>query len=120
MDVRGEVEEERLMQDAKWGIQNHPPEWWVVILTEEVGEACQALLTGDLASYRNEMVQVVAVAIAAIEAYDRNSSLTTAAPDEAGLRCPYCGSPLGDDGATRDGEALWCADCGMRDEGAGE
>lgn len=42
--------------------------------------------------------------------------LTTSAPDQAGRRCPYCGSPLGNDDTTRDGEALWCADCGMRVE----
>ena len=41
--------------------------------------------------------------------------LTPAAPDAA-FRCSYCGSPLSDDDTARDGEALWCADCGMRVE----
>ena len=31
-------------------------------------------------------------------------------------RCPYCGSPLTDADATRDGEALYCAECGTRVE----
>lgn len=31
-------------------------------------------------------------------------------------RCPYCHSPLTDADATRDGDALKCADCGERVE----
>lgn len=27
------------------------------------------------------------------------------------MRCPYCYSPLDSEDTTRDGEALWCADC---------
>ena len=30
--------------------------------------------------------------------------------------CPYCGSELTDADASRDGEALYCADCGQRVE----
>ena len=32
------------------------------------------------------------------------------------LNCPYCGSELTDADITRDGEALYCADCGHRVE----
>jgi len=31
-------------------------------------------------------------------------------------RCPYCYSPLTDDDTARDGEALFCTDCGHRVE----
>lgn len=31
-------------------------------------------------------------------------------------RCPYCGSRLTDGDTSRDGEALWCSDCGSRVE----
>lgn len=74
-----EVLLERRRQDAKWGEQNHPPEWWLPIIMEEVGEAAKAALEHhfgystytDLREYRREMIQVAAVAVAAIEALDR-------------------------------------------------
>ena len=63
---------ERKRQDAKWGEQNHPPGTWLVILMEEVGEASEATLEMDWNSYRDEMVQVAAVALAAVESCDRS------------------------------------------------
>ncbi|PJI53371.1 hypothetical protein CTI14_29520, partial [Methylobacterium radiotolerans] len=42
--VLEEVLEERLRQDAKWGVQNHDPPTWLMILGEEVGEVNQAAL----------------------------------------------------------------------------
>ena len=39
--VMFEVTRERFRQEAKWGPQHHPIEWWVAILGEEVGEACE-------------------------------------------------------------------------------
>ena len=71
---------ERKSQDAKWGEQNHKPSTWLMILGEEVGEANKAVLESmingkfqdDLVmKYRDEMVQVAAVALAAVEAFDR-------------------------------------------------
>lgn len=72
---------ERARQDAKWGEQNHLDLTWLAILTEEVGEAAQEILTnqfgkvgnghGDL---REEAVHVAAVALAWIEAIDRRSA----------------------------------------------
>lgn len=74
---------ERKRQDGKWGEQNHAPEIWLAILGEEVGEASREVLEYKFASevsqfdehfkkYRKEMVQVAAVALAAIESFDRN------------------------------------------------
>lgn len=70
-----EIKNERHLQDEKWGVQDHPPEHWMVILMEEVGEAAQDLCgkTRRPESYREEMVQVAAVALAAIENYDRGT-----------------------------------------------
>jgi len=67
---------ERECQDAKWGEQNHNPYIWLAILGEEVGEANKAILETrldgkEIIKYRDEMVQVAAVALAAIESYDR-------------------------------------------------
>lgn len=73
------VLEERARQDEKWGDQSgQPPMVWVAILTEEVGEVAQEALRNSfagksLADYRTEMVQVAAVALAAVEAVDRNA-----------------------------------------------
>ncbi len=75
-----EIKAERRRQDEKWGEQNHNPEWWMVILMEEVGEASETILEakfGDrsLDKYRQEMIQVAAVALAAIESFDRNNNV---------------------------------------------
>lgn len=71
---------ERKRQDAKWGVQNHEPMKWLLILGEEYGEACQAILDHSQLepwSYRYELVQCAAVALAAIEAFDRRYSPNT-------------------------------------------
>lgn len=65
---------ERQRQDNKWGEQNHDPSMWVVILAEEVGEVAQEALHKNGLNYRAEMVQVAAVALAAIQSYDRQES----------------------------------------------
>ena len=80
-----EVKEERVRQFAKWGEQNHKIAKWFLILGEEVGEANEAALealalqehTGsdELKDWsdkiRTELIQVAAVAISIVEAYDR-------------------------------------------------
>lgn len=38
------IQAEGLRQDEKWGVTNHQPEFWMVILMEEVGELCEAVL----------------------------------------------------------------------------
>lgn len=75
-----EIELERARQDNLWGEQNHSPLVWLSILTEEFGEVGKALnewINGDPESakrYRNELIQVAAVAAAAVESLDRNGS----------------------------------------------
>ena len=83
--VLGEVAQERTRQDAKWGAnRNHHPFVWLAILGEEVGEANEAALesnfggTATFEEYRAELVQVAAVAVAAIEALDRENGRETA------------------------------------------
>lgn len=76
-----EIRTERERQDKKWGEQNHHPMEWLAILGEEVGEANKAALeahfsgyerTGNLSDYREELIQVAAVAIAMVESLDRD------------------------------------------------
>ena len=66
------IKEERLRQDAKWGFQRHDMSMWLAILGEEYGETCKGALehifgNRDISSYREEMEQTAAVAIAALE-----------------------------------------------------
>ena len=69
--VLTEIETERARQDSKWGIQNHEPLKWNAILGEEFGEVSKAILENDTENYREELIQVAAVAIAAVESLDR-------------------------------------------------
>lgn len=87
--IINEIKEERERQDSKWGKQNHCPKTWLMILGEEVGEANKAVLesatyaNGKLVSidatkliegkgcYREELVQIAAVALAMVECLDR-------------------------------------------------
>ena len=68
---------ERQKQESKWGQQNHSPETWLLILGEEVGEVNKAILehrfgNKPISEYREELIQVAAVAVAMIESFDRN------------------------------------------------
>ena len=75
--IMAEIETERTRQDSKWGEQNHDPFLYLTILGEEYGEACEAALDARFGHreqnpLRQELVQVAAVAIAAIECLDRS------------------------------------------------
>ncbi len=62
------IRDERARQDAKWGSQRHLSQYaWMTILMEEVGEVARASLEGDPVGYAAELVQVAAVAVAALE-----------------------------------------------------
>jgi len=80
-----QIIDERLRQDKKWGPQDHSTLMWSAILTEETGEVAKAALEScaahkklsgkeldTLEDYRKELIQVAAVAVAAIESLDRN------------------------------------------------
>jgi NTP pyrophosphatase (non-canonical NTP hydrolase) len=96
---------ERAAQDVKWGVQDHAPRDWLPILVEEVGEAANALvewraLAGGiirdgirrpeniaadnaLDDYRAELIQVAAVAVAAVECFDRQMAAHREAMERA-------------------------------------
>lgn len=88
-NVTDEVRDERRRQNAKWGPQNHSPLEWMGILTEEVGEAMREAIEHHwrdrhyakdperLSRYREELIQVAAVAVAAVESLDRNELAQT-------------------------------------------
>lgn len=84
-DVLNDVVLERSRQDKKWGEQNHMPPVWISILSEELGELCQAVnetifdngvnerKKGGYENMRKEAIQVAAVAVAFVEYLDRDS-----------------------------------------------
>jgi hypothetical protein len=90
---------ERKRQDEKWGEQNHQPMEWLMILGEEVGEANKAALEAnfggkEIIKYRDELVHVAAVALAAIESFDRkeHKSIGRNVTHRAWQKkaCPHC------------------------------
>ena len=67
-----EIHNERESQDDIWGEQNHKPAFWLSILGEEFGEVCRAVYENDTENYREELIQVAAVALSMVECLDRN------------------------------------------------
>ncbi len=77
-----EIRDERQRQDEKYGAdRDMNPFFWLAVLECEAGEACGGALTAagykdtpeGWANYREEMIQVGAVALAAVESFDRYS-----------------------------------------------
>jgi hypothetical protein len=71
-DVLKEIER----QNEMWGVQNHSVPVWLMILAEEFGEAAMAgnelYFNGKSEEhYREELVQVAAVALQMVSALDR-------------------------------------------------
>lgn len=73
-EVLEEVFTERECQEAKWGEQNHDVGLWYAILGEEFGEVGEAICEYDEPNYREELIQVAAVAVAMVEAFDRGTT----------------------------------------------
>lgn len=73
--IYDEVNKQLKRQKEKWGTQDHLPYTWIAILTEEVGEVCQAALKGNAKGYREEILHVIAVAVAQLESWDRNNTM---------------------------------------------
>lgn len=65
--VIAEIIAERHRQDRKWGPQDHPRAFWLIIIMEELGELARATLIGDALNWREEMTQIGALAVAALE-----------------------------------------------------
>lgn len=79
MRVQQDVLAEIKRQDFKWGADNHPV-IWMSILTEEVGEAAQAVNDSGFSEtgsdhWRAEMIQVAAVAMQAVRYFDRHNNI---------------------------------------------
>lgn len=85
--IFADIARERYRQIEKWGVQEHLPSTWLAILTEEVGEVAKEVqhiggtsvpLARAATDYRAELVQVAAVAVAALEALDKQIEILSA------------------------------------------
>jgi NTP pyrophosphatase (non-canonical NTP hydrolase) len=67
---------ERARQDAEFGTlpRNLKPTFYLPILTEELGEVARSIIDGDSLGYRQELIQLAAVAIAAVEEFDSGNA----------------------------------------------
>lgn len=76
-DPLQDIMEERARQDLKWGANRDLADLeWLAILTEEIGEAAEAVLNGRDRrgnGLGDEVVQVAAVALAWLEALARRT-----------------------------------------------
>lgn len=70
-----EIENERIMQDSAHGghtnDDQHTPNDWCAILVRHLGLACNDEGIHEAERYRRQMIRVAAVAVAAIESFDR-------------------------------------------------
>ena len=76
------VQQERIEQDNKWGIQDHKPSVWLAILMEEIGEMSSAIIKQDWkplmqrdTNMEHELIQGTAVLKAMWECGKRNGWL---------------------------------------------
>lgn len=65
-----EIKAEREKQKTMWrGDDTHSETDWSAIITHELGQAC--FIEDECKTFREQMIKVAAVAVAAIEAADR-------------------------------------------------
>lgn len=77
--VLADVTAERRRQTQKWGVQSLTWPEWILVLTEEVGEAAQAVNDchwhgAGIDHLREELLHVAAVAVQIIEAIDADQA----------------------------------------------
>ncbi len=80
--VIDQVLSERVRQDGKWGVQNHHPDYWYVVLGEEFGEVGRAICERDWDNYRVELIHVAAVAVSMAQCFDRNGGVKVTGGDK--------------------------------------
>ena len=66
-----EIRAERLSQIAKWTDTPRAPGIMIRVIGEEFGEVCRAVNEDDPINYRDELVQLAACCIKAIQSFDR-------------------------------------------------
>ncbi len=73
--VLAEIQAERDRQDSKWGGETHDDahsfDFWVELLRDYAGWARVMAGMGSVAKARRRLIQVAAIAVAAVESIDR-------------------------------------------------
>ena len=69
-DVLKEIKKERDRQDIAWGVRDLPIDTWIAVLAKQFGQASACALDKDMDGFRHQLIQVAAVAVAAIEQHD--------------------------------------------------
>ena len=72
-DILKCVEAERGRQDEKWDEQSYDFHLWLTILMEEVGEVARAVWDEHEEHAAAELIEVAAVAVAAVEDFYRRT-----------------------------------------------
>lgn len=67
MSIYELIEQEQARQVELWGIQEHSPDRWMLILVEEIGEAAKAFLECDTKQGCIELIQCMAVIMTWLE-----------------------------------------------------
>lgn len=70
-EILTQIVQERERQKKRWGGRLHTGSQWVALLAEELGEVSRAVMEDDVLSYEGELVQLAAVAVAALEQEQR-------------------------------------------------
>lgn len=76
--IAKDIQDERERQSTQWGghphDDTHDPHEWIGFIHAKQGDAGDAARKGDGPEFRRRMVQIAALACAAIESYDRRTS----------------------------------------------
>ena len=76
-NVIDDIEEERSRQEKKWGGSTHDDqhrhEDWLRVMIRQIGDADRAVECNDGDYYRKQLVQIAALAVAALDSPDRQS-----------------------------------------------
>lgn len=86
-EIVAQVHDERENQDAKWGADHddkHGEGDWTRLIVRQLGQAEYAIESDQMSTWRQQMIQVAALAEAAVESYDRKAEGKARAvnPDE--------------------------------------
>ena len=76
-EIFAQIDAERVYQDGKWGVEfdnANTPNDWAAYINLYMGRATAMENRKDLAKQREAWVKVATLAVAAVEAFDRNGS----------------------------------------------
>ncbi len=77
LDVYADIRSERARQDSQWGgpahDDGHEGGEWLEYIEEQATKTWRAVTAAE---YRERLVKIAALAVAAIESHDRKSALT--------------------------------------------